>query len=558
MRKRFVALLGAAAMLAGSCTNVCAGVNIKNIAVSEGKVTVKCVSDTDSTVTYEVYESGKMSDVSNIAALGEGNPSAGEFSIVFGLDRGGSFTFRVHDGVSYDYADFDYADIKDREKFVNDIKDALASADAADALGKIFTDSANKAVMNTVGIDFEVYGAFADELKALVCTTFVRQADGQSIDESAVLNLYNLSKNLSKLNLSVSGAGKEVLGEIDPVFENTVHTKLKKDKKAWVEKAFEKNIPYNSMADIESKYAVVRALCEINGAKTASVLQTLKSYADILNITDDTRYKAYINNANAAANKALVELFAKEPAYNTEDLLKHLAKTADTDDNSGGSGGGGSGGGKTSVKGSSSTVKGNYEVTGSTETKPGDTEVATPQSLFNDMQESHWAYGAVKALKEKGVISGYADGSFAPDRTVTREEFVKMIVTAFSLENADANSYFYDVFDDDWFYPYISAAFEKGIINGNDKGLFGVKADITRQDAAVICARVMKDAGISSEAVREYTAFNDENAISEYALSDVIMLYRSGKINGNGSGGFEPLKPCTRAEAAVMIYGIVR
>ena len=39
MRKRFVALLGAAAMLAGSCTNVCAGVNIKNIAVSEGKVT---------------------------------------------------------------------------------------------------------------------------------------------------------------------------------------------------------------------------------------------------------------------------------------------------------------------------------------------------------------------------------------------------------------------------------------------------------------------------------------------------------------------------------------
>lgn len=126
MRKRFVALLGAAAMLAGSCTNVCAGVNIKNIAVSEGKVTVKCVSDTDSTVTYEVYESGKTSDVSNIAALGEGNPSAGEFSIVFGLDRGGSFTFRVHDGVSYDYADFDYADIKDREKFVNDVKDALA------------------------------------------------------------------------------------------------------------------------------------------------------------------------------------------------------------------------------------------------------------------------------------------------------------------------------------------------------------------------------------------------------------------------------------------------
>ena len=122
--------------------------------------------------------------------------------------------------------------------------------------------------------------------------------------------------------------------------------------------------------------------------------------------------------------------------------------------------------------------------------------MAYPQSLFNDMQESHWAYGAVKAISKKKALSVrlcQTAGSLLPDRTVTRAANRKheMIVTAFSLENADANSYFYAAFDDDWFYPYISAAFEKGINkNGNDAGLLGVKADITRQDAAVICAGV--------------------------------------------------------------------
>ncbi len=555
MKTKIAAIAGTLLISAGLCTASYADVYIKDISVSEGKVTAECRVDNDSTVTYEVYTSGTQAEnPANIAALGEGHPSAGEFKIIFGLDCGGSFTFRVHDGGSYAYKDFDYADSAARLQFVEDIKKALNNENAVDAknaLNAVFKNEANKAVMNTVGINFSTYADYDDTLKDAICGTFVEKANGQTIDEAFVLNCYKLSKNITKLNMSIDGAGKEVLEELDLVFENTAHKKLKKNDKAWVEKAFEKNIPYADLKSMEDMYQTVRALCEVNTAKTGSILKTLKNYAAVMGIENDAVYLSYIEDADASSNKALVEALAKNPAYTVNDLLIQLSANTDSDSGSGLGGG-------SSVKGNSSSVSGSYTVAGTQDKKEDIAAPEQPAVFFSDMNENHWAYEAVKALKEKGVLSGYADGSFAPDKTVSREEFVKMIVTAFGIDTDGAASHFYDVFDDDWFYPYVSAAYCKGIVTGNDKGLFSVGADITRQDAAVIAARVMEICGVNADAVREYAGFNDESVISDYALEAVIKLFRGGKISGTDAGNFEPLRPCTRAEAAVIIYGILR
>lgn len=557
MKTKIAAFAGTLLISAGLCTASYADVYVRDISVSEGTVTADCRVDNDSTVTYKVYGSGiKADDPSNIAALGEGHPSAGEFKIVFGLDRGGSFTFYVHDGQSYASMDFDYADNTSRLQFVEDIKDALKNTnadDAKDALNGIFKNEANRAVMNTVGINFAAYADCSDTLKEAICKTFVEKANGQIVDEAFVLNCYKLSKNITKLNMGIDGAGKEVLEELDLEFEGTAHTKLKKADKSWIETAFEKNIPYNDLDGMKNMYSTVCALCEVNNAKTGSILKTLKDYASVMGIENDEEYLSYIKNADTSSNKSLVEALAKSPAYTTKDFLTQLS--ANTDTSSGTSGGSSSG---SSVRGKSSSSSGGFAVSG-TQDKKDDT-AAPEQSavLFTDMNESHWAYEAVKALKDKGVLSGYADGSFAPDKTVTREEFVKMIVIAFEIDTDGADSHFYDVFEDDWFYPYVSAAYRKGIVTGNDKGLFLVGADITRQDAAVIAARVMEICGINADSVREYAGFNDEAAISDYAAEAVIKLFRGGKISGTDAGGFEPLRPCTRAEAAAIIYGILR
>ncbi|MDR1574137.1 MAG: S-layer homology domain-containing protein, partial [Clostridiales Family XIII bacterium] len=49
---------------------------------------------------------------------------------------------------------------------------------------------------------------------------------------------------------------------------------------------------------------------------------------------------------------------------------------------------------------------------------------------FSDLPDTHWAYNAIAAMSEKGIVSGYPDGAFKPSGTVTYGEFIKMAYIA--------------------------------------------------------------------------------------------------------------------------------
>lgn len=84
---------------------------------------------------------------------------------------------------------------------------------------------------------------------------------------------------------------------------------------------------------------------------------------------------------------------------------------------------------------------------------------------FSDVPTSHAAYAATEYLKEKGVLQGYADGTFRPDAKVLRAEAVK-IITASLVEAAQltaTSSVYADVPAGAWFLPYVEAA--RSILN---------------------------------------------------------------------------------------------
>ena len=74
------------------------------------------------------------------------------------------------------------------------------------------------------------------------------------------------------------------------------------------------------------------------------------------------------------------------------------------------------------------------------------------------------AAGAIKELAAKGIVNGISDDRFEPDRSITREEFVKLICMAFDLGTGSKVLSFEDVSENDWFAPYICRAVELGII----------------------------------------------------------------------------------------------
>ncbi|MBN2087446.1 S-layer homology domain-containing protein [Candidatus Peregrinibacteria bacterium] len=115
------------------------------------------------------------------------------------------------------------------------------------------------------------------------------------------------------------------------------------------------------------------------------------------------------------------------------------------------------------------------------------------KSVFPDSRE-HKYYEAINYLREQSVVQGYDDGTFRPDQTINRAEFMKIVIAAkFSQEYITislAGNCFSDVKYDQWFAPYICMAKNEGIVSGYPDGTFGPAKDISFVEAAKILAEV--------------------------------------------------------------------
>lgn len=171
---------------------------------------------------------------------------------------------------------------------------------------------------------------------------------------------------------------------------------------------------------------------------------------------------------------------------------------------------------------------------------------------FGDVENDHWAYTSTKYLNEKGILKGMDNGNFEPNRSIKREEFAKILVLAFNLQAKDEDKLFTDVKDTEWYYEYVKIAAQNGIINGIGDGVFGAGYELSRQDIAVMIARVLNKNEVSEE------NFADDTEISSYAKDAVYTLKNLGVLNGTGNGNFEPKRSVTRAECAKIVYELIK
>jgi uncharacterized repeat protein (TIGR02543 family) len=176
----------------------------------------------------------------------------------------------------------------------------------------------------------------------------------------------------------------------------------------------------------------------------------------------------------------------------------------------------------------------------------------TPQPIVNIPTDisGHWAKDSIMKMINAGVISGYPDGTFKPDKAVTRAEFTVMIVKALNLETRTGKT-FTDT-TSHWAKDSIATAAAHGIISGYDENTFGPDDLITREQAAVIIARAAK-----LEAATGELTFSDSKAISPWAKPSVAAAFKGGFISGYPDSSFKPQGNTTRAEAAVIIGKLI-
>jgi Ca-activated chloride channel family protein len=113
------------------------------------------------------------------------------------------------------------------------------------------------------------------------------------------------------------------------------------------------------------------------------------------------------------------------------------------------------------------------------------------ESMFSDVPDGEWFSDYVFNAQAKNIVSGYQDGTFGPDLSITREEAVKIIVEAFDipLDSGGKEISFTDLSEANWSENYIQIAVSQCVVNGYDDGTFRPKDQVTRGEVAKMIVR---------------------------------------------------------------------
>lgn len=185
--------------------------------------------------------------------------------------------------------------------------------------------------------------------------------------------------------------------------------------------------------------------------------------------------------------------------------------------------------------------------------------VTAPGTTFSDVK-NHANKAAIEALASRGIINGMGQGTFMPNKTMTRAEFAAIVTRSLGLTAKDTKV-FSDVPSSKWYAGYIGTANSSGIVNGVGSGKFNPDGTITRQEAAAMVARAAKlcglDPSMDAAATKDMLAqFGDYRSVASWAKEPMAFCY-SVNILDQSDLNIEPTKAILRCEIAQMLYNML-
>lgn len=197
---------------------------------------------------------------------------------------------------------------------------------------------------------------------------------------------------------------------------------------------------------------------------------------------------------------------------------------------------------------------------------PAKAKETLPAGVYPDTKDN-WARDAIQAMTEAGYLSGYADNTFRPGKSITREQaaaiYGKMLqhnmneqelADLVTKENGVSYS---DVESDRWSNTAIKLVGAAGVMEGTTKSTFAPAKAMDREEfvasAANLVKKIKPDAPVKSEKV----TFKDSASISKAYVADIEYMAQRGYVASGATTAFNPTQPVTRAQAATILNRIL-
>ena len=184
-----------------------------------------------------------------------------------------------------------------------------------------------------------------------------------------------------------------------------------------------------------------------------------------------------------------------------------------------------------------------------------DTEELLPVTL-NDIPNTA-AGTAIRSLVSRGILAGMGNDKFQGELPITRGMVSAVLMRISVDKNINTQTKFTDVKAGDWFNEAVMWAAGNGLFVGYPDGSFKPNKLVSRQELALILQKFLALHGINMDEVKTWT-YNDLDKIPAWSKDAVVAMAKIALVNGQTDTMYNPESEFTREELAVMLYNIIR
>jgi len=179
--------------------------------------------------------------------------------------------------------------------------------------------------------------------------------------------------------------------------------------------------------------------------------------------------------------------------------------------------------------------------------------VAQPKQ-FTDVPANFWASVPIAALSARGILDGFPDGTFRPNKPITRAEFAEIVRRAFNKPASREALKFNDLKPDYWAVPAINQATQTQFMSGFPNGSFQPNRQIPRLQVLLALATGL-NLQPKQPAAQVLNQYQDAEQIPAYAADKIAAALEAGLVlDENNAKRLSPEKLATRAEVATLVH----
>lgn len=180
-----------------------------------------------------------------------------------------------------------------------------------------------------------------------------------------------------------------------------------------------------------------------------------------------------------------------------------------------------------------------------------------PSAKFVDVAPGEWYHQYVDFALSTGIMAGTSSNRFSPNAEVTRATLVQVLYARENKPRVTMTKKFSDVGDNQWYSAAVSWASENNIVGGYPDGTFRPNKSISRQDMAVMMFAYAKYMGMDTAISASVDSYQDRGKISNYALPALRWAVGKKYMSGTGENVLSPLGTTTRAQLATVMKAVM-